>query len=64
MVLLKKAGLNKDDIIIAFNDRPVKEVDDLHKYLTEDKIDVESKLTVIRGSKKIVLDIVPTELKF
>ena len=60
----KKAGLNKDDIIIAFNDRPVKEVDDLHKYLTEDKIDVESKLTVIRGSKKIVLDIVPAELSY
>lgn len=60
----KKAGLAKDDIIIAFDGSPVKEVDDLHKYLTEDKIDVESELTVIRGSKKIVLDIVPEELKY
>lgn len=59
----KKAGLIKEDIIIAFNDKPVKEADDLHKYLTEDKINVKSKLTVIRGSKKVILDIIPEELK-
>ncbi len=59
----KKAGLIKDDIIVAFNGEPVKEVDDLHKYLTEDKINMESKLTIIRGSRKIILDIVPQELE-
>lgn len=60
----KKAGLAKEDIIIAFNGRPVKEVDDLHKYLTEDKIGIKCKLTVIRGSKMLILDIVPKELKY
>jgi len=58
-----KAGLIKNDVIIAFNGEPVKEVDDLHKYLTEDKINVESQLTIIRGSKKIIIHIVPEELK-
>ena len=53
----------KDDIIVAFNGEPVKEVNDLHKYLTEDKINIKSKLTVIRGSKKVVLDIIPEELE-
>ena len=47
---------------MAFNDKPVKEADDLHKYLTDDKINTKSKLTVIRGSKKIILNIVPEEL--
>ena len=59
-VLLKK----QDDIIIDFNGEPVKEADDLHKYLTEDQINIESKLTVIRGSKKVILDIILEELKY
>ncbi len=59
----RRAGLIKDDVIVAFNGESVKEVDDLHKYLTEDKINVKSKLTIIRGSKKVILDIVPEELE-
>lgn len=59
----KKAGIIKKDIIVAFNKEPVKKMDDLHKYLTEDKINVKTKLTIIRGSKKISIDIIPEELE-
>jgi hypothetical protein len=56
--------LIKKDIIIDFNGEPVKEVDELHKYPTNDQINMESKLTVIKGYKKFILNIIPEELKY
>ena len=57
----QKAGLARGDVIVGFDDQPIADIDDLHRLLTEEKVGVKSKLTVIRGTEKKVLDIVPQE---
>jgi S1-C subfamily serine protease len=59
----KRAGLLEGDIIIGFDDQPMAGIDDLHKALTEEKVGVRAPLTIIRQSKKMVLDIIPEESK-
>lgn len=58
-----RAGLVRYDIITALDDEPVGNVDDLHKILTENRIDTRVRLTVIRMSEKLTVEIVPEELK-
>jgi hypothetical protein len=43
------------------NDQPVVGIDDLHKMLTEEKVGVRAKLTILRRSEKLEIDIVPEE---
>ncbi len=56
-----RSGVMPGDVIVALDGKPVKTVDDLHKLLTEDRIDKRSKLTILRRSGKLSLDIMPTE---
>jgi S1-C subfamily serine protease len=53
------AGLREGDVIVAFDDKPVASVDDLHRLLSEEQIGRASELTVIRGTEKLVLPVVP-----
>ncbi len=57
------AGLVEGDVIVGFDGRPVAGIDDLHKILTEEKVGVRTTLTVLRGSEKLGLDIVPAECR-
>jgi S1-C subfamily serine protease len=56
-----RAGLAEGDVIVAFDERPVTGVDDLHRVLTDGHIGVKSKLTLLRRSEKLVVEIVPVE---
>jgi S1-C subfamily serine protease len=55
------AGLRHGDVMIGFNGQPVPSIDALHKLLTVDRIGVESRLTILRGSEKLDLLITPQE---
>jgi S1-C subfamily serine protease len=55
----QRAGLHQGDVIIGFGDRPVSGIDDLHRCLTEQQIGVKTELTVIRGTEKQSVSIVP-----
>jgi S1-C subfamily serine protease len=57
----KKAGAREGDIIVGFDERPVAGIDELHKLLTEDRIGHKFPLTVIRGTEKLSLEVVPQE---
>jgi S1-C subfamily serine protease len=57
----QKAGLRQGDVIVAFASRPIAEIDDLHKLLTEAWIGVRATLTIIRGTEKMDLPIFPEE---
>jgi S1-C subfamily serine protease len=57
----QKAGLLEGDVIIAIESQPIKSIDDLHTYLTDQRIGVSSELTVLRRSARISLPIVPGE---
>ena len=53
------AGLQEGDVLVAFGDRAITSVDDLHRALTEEQVGVESPMTVLRMAEKLDLSIVP-----
>jgi S1-C subfamily serine protease len=59
----QKAGLLEGDVIIAMDGEAIKGVDDLHTHLTDGKIGVQSELTIIRRSAKIMVPVVPAEIR-
>jgi S1-C subfamily serine protease len=56
-----KAGLQEGDLIIGYDDQSIAGIDDLHRQLTDQKVGVKSKLTVIRRSEKLMLEITPED---
>jgi S1-C subfamily serine protease len=57
-----RAGIRAGDIVIAFNARPVRSIDDLHRYLTDEYIGTPVRLTLLRHTEKIVEEITPIDL--
>jgi S1-C subfamily serine protease len=57
----ERAGLVEGDVIVALDDLPVRGVDDLHKFLTDARIDASCRLTLLRQGKKIAVDVIPQE---
>jgi serine protease Do len=56
----RKAGLAMGDVLVKFNGKPVTEFYDLPRLLSEDVIDKEITLTIIRRESLIEIIIVPT----
>lgn len=54
------AGLKDGDILLAFAGEPVTGVDDLHRLLTDDRIDMPAPLVVLRRAGRRQLVIVPS----
>lgn len=57
----RRAGLQEGDLIVEVNGQPVPSIDALHKFLTGDQIGIESRLTVLRRTEKLMLPITPAE---
>jgi S1-C subfamily serine protease len=55
----QKAGVQEGDIIVALEGEPVEGVDVLHRLLTEEKIGVSTRLTVLRGSRRLQFPVIP-----
>jgi len=55
------AGLRERDVLVAFNGQPVSGIDDLHRILSTHGVGVKSTVTVVRGGKKLDLEIVPED---
>jgi S1-C subfamily serine protease len=58
-----KAGVQEGDVIVAYDDLPIANIDDLHRLLTDQKVGVKSNLTVIRQNEKLTLSITPEDLR-
>jgi len=56
-----RAGLAGGDVILSLGEQAVAGVDDLHRYLTQERIGVSLSLTVLRRGRRIRLTIVPIE---
>jgi S1-C subfamily serine protease len=54
-------GLQEGDIMVAFDDKPITGVDDLHRLLTGERVGEPAKLTVVRRTEKVDVDITPAE---
>jgi S1-C subfamily serine protease len=56
-----RAALQPGDIVVAYNDQPVAAIDDLHRLLTDEQVGAHAKLTVLRRTERLVLEVVPGE---
>ena len=59
----RRTGLREGDVIVALEGQPVAGVDDLHRVLSDVRARVKVELTVIRGTQKLTLGIVPEEAR-
>jgi S1-C subfamily serine protease len=57
----QRAGLRERDIIVGFGGNAVGAVDDLHRWLVDEGIGAQLPLTVIRGTERLELTVVPIE---
>ncbi|HKS73865.1 MAG TPA: trypsin-like peptidase domain-containing protein [Terriglobales bacterium] len=57
----EKAGLRDGDVIVALDGKPVAGVDDLHRLLTDVRVGLGSRITVLRHTEKLELRVVPAE---
>jgi S1-C subfamily serine protease len=57
----EKAGLNDGDVIITFGNEPVSGIDDLHRFLTDERIGTATSVTVLRRGMRRDLTIIPAE---
>ena len=57
------AGIREADLILEFAGEPVRDVADLHRLLTRERIDASSDITVLRAGQRRSLRIVPRELE-
>ncbi|HZP85939.1 MAG TPA: PDZ domain-containing protein, partial [Burkholderiales bacterium] len=56
------AGIEEGDVIVAWNDKAVARIDDLHRLLSEDGVGREAVVTLIRRTQKLSVRITPSEL--
>lgn len=55
----ERAGVLPGDVIIAFGDRAIDGIDALHRLLVDSAVGVASPLTLIRGTDRLTVSIVP-----
>lgn len=55
-----RAGVRDGDIVVAYGEHPVASVDDLHRLLTEQEVGARTSLTLIRGTDRLTLPVVPS----
>lgn len=56
-----RAGMREGDLIVALNGQRVRGVDDLHRFLAEWPLQRAIRLTILRGTERIELDVHPVE---
>ena len=44
---------------MALDNEPISSIDDLHRMLTEERVGVRSRLTLLRKTEKLTLTVVP-----
>jgi S1-C subfamily serine protease len=56
-----RAGIQPGDVIVGFSSTAIASIDDLHRVLTRDAIDVAATLSILRGVARVDVPIKPTE---
>jgi S1-C subfamily serine protease len=57
----ERAGMEEGDVLIALDGHAVSGIDDLHRLLTEERVGVWTHVTVLRGTDRLALEIIPGE---
>jgi len=58
-----RAGIESGDVIVQLDGNACESLDDLHRLLTEERIGAAVHLSVVRGNRRIELELVPVELQ-
>jgi len=58
-----RAGLREGDVIVAVGDQAVAGVDDLHRVLSDTRAGAKTEVSLIRGTEKLRIAIVPEEAR-
>ena len=56
------AGIRPEDLIVTVGDTPVEKVDDVQRLMVGDRIGRAVGLDVLRGGRRLTLELVPVEL--
>jgi S1-C subfamily serine protease len=56
-----QAGVREGDVLVAYDGRPVRNIDDLHRLLAEERVGLAARLTLVRRAEQLTLPIVPVE---
>ncbi|MGQ0694217.1 MAG: S1C family serine protease [Nitrospiraceae bacterium] len=59
----ERAGLAEGDVIIAYGDQPVRDIDGLHRLLVEEKVGQRTPLTFLRRGERLVRTIIAEETR-
>jgi S1-C subfamily serine protease len=54
-------GIQFGDVIVSFGGAPVAGIDDLHKFLTADRVAIPVPLAVLRNTELMTIQLVPAE---
>jgi S1-C subfamily serine protease len=57
----ERAGLLEGDLLIGFDDRPVRGIDDLQRYLGSDAVGATIAIDVVRRAERRIISVVPEE---
>jgi len=57
------AGLREGDVVIRFDGQLITGIDDLHRLLTEERIDRAVPVAVLRSGQLVELTVTPRELE-
>ncbi len=59
----QRGELLPGDVIVGCNGKPIADIDDLHRLLTEEQVGTNLPLTLIRHTEKLIRNVVPEESK-
>lgn len=58
-----RARLREGDLIVELDGKPVRNIDDLQRLLTDERVGAEIQIVVLRGTEKLMLGVTPEESK-
>jgi S1-C subfamily serine protease len=56
-----RTDLAEGDVIVEADGKPIATIDDLHRLLTDEQVGVKLKLTVIRRTERLIVEVEPVE---
>ena len=59
----KQAGLEEGDVVFELDGRPVRNIDDLQRLLTDERAGVGVPISFLRGTERLTRTVVPAETK-
>jgi len=57
----QQSGLREGDMLVTFEGQPTAGIDDLQRFLTHGSVGVGARITVLRGTEKLQLWVVPSD---